>query len=247
MPRHIRPGSDHARKHRTPSAQKLFELMFLPPPLRPKYAFLVHARSKKFFFDTVANRHARDSENYKRIESAFRYLKHATRYRWRDTGEPESEHPISCALIYMIADGGSDADEIIALLLHDMVETFRDLWPIERISRLFGSNVARLVAGMTKPPRSGSLKTDDEVDVVYFQQLAGAERAVVRLKEIDRRHNTLTLRVRTFERAMSNLSESITRIVPLLNKHRLPQVRDFKQIIVFAAKSMNAPRPIFPR
>ncbi len=237
MPRYIRPGSELSRTHRAPSAHALYKKMYLPGTLREKYKFLIHARSKRFFFETLAAIHPKGTAEYALAEKAYVTLKRVTKNRYRDSGEPESEHPIRCALTYMIVRKGRDADKISARLLHDITETFRDTWPTSRIERKFNAEVARLVAGVTKPPKSGGLETADQVDRAFFKEFASsADADVVELKGDDRFDNSLTLWGRSIERQRKNVSESITILIPMMNRYRLSQVRDLKAVVVHIAK-----------
>src|SRR5918911_3775781 len=64
----------------------------------------------------------------------------------RHSGEPYLVHPLEVA--DQLADMRLDVVAIAAGLLHDIVEDTRT--PIERISELFGADVAHVVEGVTK-------------------------------------------------------------------------------------------------
>ncbi len=61
---------------------------------------------------------------------------------------PYVNHPIEVA--GLVADAGGDEDEVIAAVLHDVVEDSETT--LEEISDTFGAEVARLVDGMTDDP-----------------------------------------------------------------------------------------------
>ena len=189
MPRQKRPGTTVRR--RPPPAWKLFYQMNIPPDLRKDFSFLLHARSKSFFFGIVEHKHRKGSWGYELIERAYRLITVAYRGMYRRSGEPLREHSIRCALILMVHEDVYDPEVVAAELLHDLRETFRGKWA-NRISPLFTPRVGQLVDGMTKPPQNGTLRTDAEVDAAYYHDVRDWEWILVLLKAVDRLDNLMT-------------------------------------------------------
>ena len=88
------------------------------------------------------------SNNDKRlIRSAFDTAVDAHRNQRRKSGEPYVLHPISVAKI-VAQEIGLDATSIAAALLHDVIEDTD--YSFEDIEKLFGTDVSRIVEGLTK-------------------------------------------------------------------------------------------------
>ena len=80
------------------------------------------------------------------IEEAYKFAEKAHDGQTRLSGEPFIEHPIQTALF--LAELNMDPATITAALLHDVVEDCNV--SIEQIRSKFGSDVAKLVDGVTK-------------------------------------------------------------------------------------------------
>jgi len=210
--------------------------MYLPDLLRKKFSFLLHARNKRFFFETVGKIHPEGSPGYVLIKKAYVLIRHAFRGRRRRSGERESEHPIRCALVLMIHLGERDADRIAAMLLHDLQETFRDVRWIERIALMFNPAVAGIVKWLTKPPLSGELRTDADVDRVYYPLLEKAPAYVVCLKGVDRFDNLITY-WRSPATTKRKVSETTHTIYRLMQKKRLPLASEMREVIKYLLHS----------
>ena len=83
-----------------------------------------------------------------KIKLAFTYAKDMHEGQMRLSGEPYITHPVSVAEI--VAGLGLDTDSICAAFLHDTVEDCPDKTDLTEITRIFGSDVALLVDGVTK-------------------------------------------------------------------------------------------------
>lgn len=81
------------------------------------------------------------------ISKALNHASHAHDGQQRDDGVPYIIHPIRTA-IFLIEQGETDVDLIIAALLHDVVEDCDDT--IEDIRRMYTDRVARLVQDATR-------------------------------------------------------------------------------------------------
>jgi RelA/SpoT family (p)ppGpp synthetase len=85
-------------------------------------------------------------EDMERIERAYELANRAHMGVRRRSGEAYIQHPLEVALL--LADMRTDADGIIAALLHDVVEDTTH--SLEDLQELFGPAVANIVDGVTK-------------------------------------------------------------------------------------------------
>ena len=109
----------------------------------------------------------------------------------RHSGEPYLVHPLEVA--DLLADMKLDVVAIAAGLLHDIVEDTQT--PIERITELFGAEVAHVVEGVTK---LGAIKfsSSEERQAENFRKMLLAmvdDIRVILVKLADRLHNMRTL------------------------------------------------------
>ncbi|HPL30736.1 MAG TPA: bifunctional (p)ppGpp synthetase/guanosine-3',5'-bis(diphosphate) 3'-pyrophosphohydrolase, partial [Anaerolineae bacterium] len=130
------------------------------------------------------------------IRSAYDFAAKAHEGQVRASGEPYLEHPLSVGLT--LAEYQLDAAAIAAALLHDVVEDC-DV-TLEDIESRFGSDVARLVDGVTKLKRLVSRGEEREIDsrtqAENLRKLLMAtadDLRVVLIKLADRLHNMRTL------------------------------------------------------
>ena len=113
----------------------------------------------------------------------------------RESGEPYFVHPEAVA--DMVMDMGMDANCVIAAMLHDTVEDGEGV-TIETIEKEFGTEVAKLVDGVTKLTVSGKqtylAKKQEQAENLRKLFLAiAADVRVVIIKLADRLHNMRTL------------------------------------------------------
>ncbi|HFB06848.1 MAG TPA: bifunctional (p)ppGpp synthetase/guanosine-3',5'-bis(diphosphate) 3'-pyrophosphohydrolase, partial [Chloroflexi bacterium] len=80
------------------------------------------------------------------VRTAYEFAARAHHGQVRKTGEPYLEHPLSIAMD--LADFHLDADTIVAALLHDVPEDCGV--SLNEVEATFGSQVAKLVDGVTK-------------------------------------------------------------------------------------------------
>ena len=83
-----------------------------------------------------------------KIKKAYEVADRLHEGQRRASGEAYISHPIAVAEI--VASLGLDTDSICAALLHDTVEDCADKISLEDESKMFGSDVAMLVDGLTK-------------------------------------------------------------------------------------------------
>lgn len=151
------------------------------------------------------------------IDTAYHFAKKAHEHQRRKSNEPYIVHPLEVA--YILAELEQDAPTICAGLLHDTLEDC-EVKP-DDISRLFGSDVLRLVEGVTKLGKIYFDSSEDEqAENVRKMFLAMAQDIrVVIIKLADRLHNMRTLKFLSKERQLSISRETREIFSPLA--HRL--------------------------
>jgi len=126
------------------------------------------------------------------IRSAFDTAVDAHRNQRRKSGELYVFHPISVAKI-VAQQIGLDATSIAAALLHDVVEDTE--YSFEDIEKLFGSDVMRIVEGLTKISKL-SKESNVSLQAENFRKLLltlSDDIRVIIIKIADRLHNMQTL------------------------------------------------------
>ncbi|MBN1152274.1 MAG: bifunctional (p)ppGpp synthetase/guanosine-3',5'-bis(diphosphate) 3'-pyrophosphohydrolase [Dehalococcoidia bacterium] len=130
------------------------------------------------------------------IRAAYEFAAKAHEGQVRASGEPYLEHPLNVGLT--LVEYQLDAAAIAAALLHDVVEDC-DV-TLDEIASRFGSDVAKLVDGVTKLKRLASRSEEGEIDsrtqAENLRKLLMAtadDLRVVLIKLADRLHNMRTL------------------------------------------------------
>ena len=127
------------------------------------------------------------------IKRAFLYAKELHKGQVRQSGEPYISHPVEVAVI--VVQLGLDTDSICAALLHDTVEDCADKTNLDIISKMFGSEVAMLVDGLTKII-SVQVADKEEAHIENIRKMLLAMNQDVRviiIKLADRLHNMRTI------------------------------------------------------
>ena len=156
------------------------------------------------------------------VEDASRFALEAHQGQARKSGEPYIEHPFQVAMT--LAELQLDAAALAAALLHDVPENCGI--PIAQIEARFGSDVAKLVDGVTKLGKlsqrtSGEvIVSESQVENLRKMLMAMAEDLrVVFIKLADRLHNMRTLDALPPEKQRSIAQETLEIYAPLA--HRL--------------------------
>ena len=156
------------------------------------------------------------------IEAAYQFASQAHRGQMRKSGEPFLEHPLQTASI--LADLQLDANTLAAALLHDVPEDCGI--SLAEIESGFGSQVARLVDGVTKlnklTSRAGTGEGEPRIQAENLRKmlLAMAEDLrVVFIRLADRLHNMRTLGALPPKKRRAIAEETLEIYAPLA--HRL--------------------------
>jgi len=156
------------------------------------------------------------------IKAAYEFASQAHQGQMRKSGEPYLEHPLQVTTT--LVDLHLDADALIAALLHDIPENC-DI-SLDEIKTSFGSEVAKLVDGVTKLEKltrraeEGEKKSRLQAENLRKMLVATAEDLrVVLIKLADRLHNMRTLGVLPSKRRRAIAQETLDVYAPLA--HRL--------------------------
>src|SRR6185437_3669356 len=151
----------------------------------------------------------------------------------RASGDPYFSHPVEVAGI--LAEMKLDSSSIITGLLHDTVED--TVATLEDIERLFGSDIGRLVDGVTKLSRL-ELQSDQTKQAENFRKLVLAMSEDIRVllvKLADRLHNMRTLRfIRDEEKRRRIARETMEIYAPLAERIGMHEMKDELEDHAFA-------------
>src|SRR6188474_1139877 len=149
----------------------------------------------------------------------------------RHSGEPYLVHPLEVASI--LADMRLDPVAIAAGLLHDVVED--TLTTIERITELFGPEVAHVVEGVTKISTI-PFSSSEERQAENFRKMLLAmvdDIRVILVKLADRLHNMRTLGHLPEERRVKIAQETLDIYAPIANRLGMSKVKNELEELCF--------------
>ena len=158
-----------------------------------------------------------------KINNAFEYAKELHEGQFRVSGEAYISHPIAVAEI--VAGLELDTDSICAALLHDTVEDCAEKTNLREVEKMFGSDVALLVDGLTKIVVL-QVEDKEEAHIENLRKMLLAMSKDVRvifIKLCDRLHNMRTLGVKPDNKRRITALETMQVYAPLA--HRLGMQR----------------------
>lgn len=151
------------------------------------------------------------------LSKAYIFSAQAHKAKTRLSGEPYLVHPLEVA--YILTKMNLDVPTIVAGLLHDTLEDTDT--KKEDIERLFGSEVAFLVDGVTKIGRI-SMKPSQDSKAETLRKIVvamGKDIRVILIKLADRYHNMQTLNFMPWEKQLEIAKETLEIYAPIA--HRL--------------------------
>src|SRR5437762_11058452 len=149
----------------------------------------------------------------------------------RHSGEPYLIHPLAVA--DFLADMQLDVVAVAAGLLHDVVED--TLTTIERITELFGPEVAHVVEGVTKISAI-RFSSVEERQAENFRKMLLAmvdDIRVILVKLADRVHNMRTLNHLPEDRRLSIAQETRDIYAPIANRLGMSKVKNELEELAF--------------
>lgn len=161
----------------------------------------------------------------------FSVQKHGSQKR--ASGDPYFSHPIEVA--GLMTDLKLDQETIVTALLHDTVED--TLTTVEEIEKLFGSDVARLVDGVTKLSKIEA-QTDNEraaENLRKFLLAMSDDIRVLLVKLADRLHNMRTLHfIKSEEKRKRIAHETMDIYAPLAERIGMYEYMREMQLLAFS-------------
>lgn len=170
--------------------------------------------------DELIEKFKKYNNNEKDIELIRRAYNYAEKKHFgqkRISGDDYILHPLNVALI--LTEISADAPCMAAALLHDTIED-SDATK-EEIEKLFGSEVALLVDGVTKLNKI-NFTSDSEASAAYQRKILvglSEDVRVIIIKLADRLHNMRTLDVMSEEKQKKKAKETLEILTPVA--HRL--------------------------
>ena len=158
----------------------------------------------------------RRKTNINLILKAYNFAEENHNGQKRLSGEDYIIHPLNVA--YILADLHLDDATICAALLHDVVEDTKIT--SEDITRIFGEEIAEMVAGVTKLSKI-QYETIEEAQVENYRKMflaMGKDIRVILIKLADRLHNMRTLSNLKRDRQIANAKETMELYAPLANR-----------------------------
>ncbi len=164
------------------------------------------------------------SDDISMIEKAYEVAKEAHKDQLRKSGEPYIVHPLCVALI--LADLHMDKETIVAGLLHDIVEDTP--YTLDDIERIFGSEVALIVDGVTKLTKLSWSMDKDEIQAENLRKMFLAiskDIRVVIVKLADRLHNMRTLQYMRPEKQQEKARETLDIYSPIADRLGISKIK----------------------
>lgn len=167
-------------------------------------------------------------EKLELIRRAEAFARRAHDGQKRESGEPYYVHPEAVAIL--LAQMDMDAETVAAGLLHDVVED-GDGITVEKLSELFGEDIARMVDGVTKLTKTGhnsDLATREERQAENLRKMYLAmanDVRVVIIKLADRLHNMRTLNNCSLEKRQRISRETLDVYAPLADRFGMGAIK----------------------
>lgn len=164
------------------------------------------------------------SDDISMVEKAYNIAYDAHKEQARKSGEPYIIHPLCVAII--LADLELDKESIVAGILHDVVED--TVMTLEQVEKIFGSEVALLVDGVTKLTQlSWSMdKVEIQAENLRKMFLAMAKDIrVILIKLADRLHNMRTLQYMRPEKQREKARETMDIYAPIAHRLGISKIK----------------------
>ena len=160
--------------------------------------------------EMVKNYNPDEVEN---LIKAYEIANDAHKDQLRESGEPYIIHPINVCI--NLAKFHADGSTLVAGMLHDVVEDTS--MTIEDIKREFGSDVAKLVLGVTKINNLHFSSLDEARDANIRRIITSLndDVRIIIIKLCDRLHNMKTLQFKAKNKQQRSALETLSIFVPL--------------------------------
>ena len=154
-----------------------------------------------------------NEEEIEQVKKAYLFASKAHEGQTRESGEPYIIHPVNVCI--NLATFHADGATLVAGMLHDVVEDTE--YSIEDVEREFGSNVAKLVLGVTKINNIHFSSLDEARDANIRRIIISLNEDVriIIIKLCDRLHNMRTLKFKAQNKQQRSALETLSIFVPL--------------------------------
>lgn len=161
------------------------------------------------------------------LQKAIALTKTAHTGQKRESGEPYYIHPEQVAI--MLTEMGMDSHTVIAGLLHDVIEDGKDM-DVQKLTGLFGADIAEMVDGVTKLTKTGKSEfvTQEEAQAENLRKMFLAiakDVRVVIIKLTDRLHNMRTLEYCCEEKRTRKARETLEVYAPLAHRFGMGAIK----------------------
>ncbi len=176
-------------------------------------------------------RRNRPGDDLDLLRRAYDFASEQHRSQHRESGDLYLSHPLAVAGV--LADMKLDVTTLCAALLHDIVEDTRI--PVEKITEMFGADVARVVDGATKISRIDLLAPEArQAENVRKMLLAMVNDVrVILVKLADRLHNMRTLEYLATDRQERIARETLEIYAPVANRLGMGLIRGELEDLAF--------------
>ena len=157
------------------------------------------------------------SDDLTMVRRAYEIANAAHEGQLRKSGEPYIVHPLSVSII--LGQLELDKESIIAGILHDVVED--TVMTMEEMTKVFGSEVALLVDGVTKLTQLSWSADKVEIQAENLRKMFLAmakDIRVILIKLADRLHNMRTLKYMKPEKQKEKARETLEIYAPLADR-----------------------------
>ena len=154
-----------------------------------------------------------NEEEIEQVKKAYLFASKAHDGQTRESGEPYIIHPVNVCI--NLATFHADGATLVAGMLHDVVEDTE--YSIEDVEREFGSDVAKLVLGVTKINNIHFSSLDEARDANIRRIIISLNEDVriIIIKLCDRLHNMRTLKFKAQNKQQRSAIETLSIFVPL--------------------------------
>lgn len=169
--------------------------------------------------------------NQKLIRAAYDFGRDMHEGQFRHSGEPYFWHPVAVAAI--LTEQQLDDATIITALLHDTIEDTRASY--SDVERLFSSEVAELVDGVTKLTNL-QLNSTETKQAENFRKLFMAmskDLRVILVKLADRLHNMRTIKAMRPDKQAQKARETMDIYAPLAGRMGMQWMREELEDLAF--------------
>ena len=167
-------------------------LIFLECLIDNSFLFLVGGMMNNILIEDVIGKiREYNEEAIPMVKKAFNYASLLHHGQYRKSGDEYIVHPLNVA--YILCDMHMDCATICAGFLHDTIEDTKVTK--QDIEDIFGSEIARLVDGVTKMGEMEFLTKNDQILSNIRKQILGitSDIRIILVKLADRLHNMRTL------------------------------------------------------